>query len=94
MKTEKNQLQVLVESLRAISETQELHGKMLVALVHALDGPGTGESELLTVLKNISVTLRYQCQSVEALNDRLKNLPALMMLTLETKLPGILDEGL
>lgn len=93
MKPGQSEFQVLVESLRTISETQELHGKMLVALVHALDGPGTGESELVTVLKDISVTLRYQCQSVEALNDRLTNLPALMIHTLEAELPGILDEG-
>ncbi|MBS0981320.1 hypothetical protein [Acetobacter thailandicus] len=59
MKPGQSELQVLVESLRTISETQELHGKMLVALVHALDGPGTGESELVTVLNDISVALKY-----------------------------------
>lgn len=66
---------------------------MLVALVHALDGPGTGESELVTVLNDISIALKYQYQSVEAFNDRLKNLPALMVRTLEAELPRILDEG-
>ncbi|MEW9298632.1 hypothetical protein AB2M16_09615 [Acetobacter oryzifermentans] len=94
MKPGQSEFEVIVESLRTISETQELHGKMLVALVHALDGPGTGESELITVLKDISVALKYQCQSVEALNDRLTNLPAQMVHTLEAELPGILDEGL
>lgn len=93
MKPGQSEFQVLVESLRTISETQELHGKMLVALVHALDGPGTGESELVTVLNDISVALKYQCQSAEALNDRLKNLPALMVHILEAELSRILSEG-
>ncbi|MBN3868006.1 hypothetical protein [Gluconobacter kondonii] len=89
-----NEQQVIIESLRAISETQQLHGRMLVALVHALDLPGDGEGELTAVLRELSGTLRNQRHSVDTLNEQLKILPAQLAQTLEAELSRVLNDGL
>lgn len=94
MASQHNDQQVLIESLRAIGETQALHGKMLVTLVRALDLPGAGEGELASVLMEISGALRDQRRSVDLLNEQLKTLPAQLAQTLESELSRVLNDGL